>query len=366
MKTWHKILLAVQAPFLIALCMAYAAPYINPDNWWLPAFFGLGYFAILLINLMFCIVWLFFYRRIFFLELIVLIAGWNTHTHFFALHTGHHPENQDTANTFRILTYNVKGFDAYDIHGKYLKRGEIIDNIAAQKPDIVCLQEFNTYQNHPVEPSNLNMVIRASGLDNYYYYKAYENKKATRSFGLIILSRYPVIDTGLISYESKSKLNSAIYIDVKLHNDTVRIFNCHLQSTQLSHYDFEFIEASDSTHTNFDSKRVKNKLKESYEIRARECLVIRDRIQASPYPVIVCGDFNDTPVSYSYRQISGGLQDAFLETGRGIGATYVPFPCMRIDYQLFDPGKFEILDCQKIREKSSDHYPLITTFALSH
>lgn len=364
MKWWQKIILGITILVLILLVGAYLAMYISPEDFWPIAFLGLGYFPILAAYLFFMVIWFFMRRKVFYFLLIVLAIGIKAHLSYFSTGKIKKPDTEGRT-TYKILQYNVKGFDAYDINGKYLRRDEIIENIGREKPDIVCLEEFNTYHNHPKEASNLDMVVNATGLTHQYYYKAYENSKSTRSFGIIILSRFPIIDTGRLEYLSLSKLNSTIYADMLIENDTIRVFCSHLQSTQLSHYDLEFIEPSNDAETDFDADRVTNKLKMSYALRAQEADTISEYVKQSPYPVISCGDFNDTPVSYTYRRMSDNLHDAFLHCGWGIGATYAPFPFIRIDYQLFDRDHFELVDFKRIKSKASDHYPCITTFMIN-
>ena len=364
MKWWHKIILVFTIIVLIALLGSYIAMYISPESFWPLAFIGLGYFPLLIVYLIFIAIWFFIRRKVFFVLLLFLIPGIKAHLSYFSIGS---LKNADTEGktTYKILQYNIQGFDAYNKDGKYFHRDEIFNNILKEKPDIICLQEFNTYHNHPTEKSNLDMVIKGTGLKNYYYYKAYENSKATRSFGLIILSKFPVIGSGNLEYYSLSKLNSTIYADLKINDDTIRVFSSHLQSTQLSHYDLEFIEASNEAETDFNADRVTNKLKMSYALRAQEVDSVSIYLKKSPYPIISCGDFNDTPVSYVYRKMSNDLQDAFLQRGFGIGATYSQLPIIRIDYQLFDEDKFEIVDFKRIKENSSDHYPCITTFTIN-
>ena len=103
-------------------------------------------------------------------------------------------------------------------------------------------------------------------------------------------------------------------------------------------------------------------LKKGFVKRALQSQVVKDNINKSPYPVIVLGDFNDTPVSYSYRKIRKGLNDSFLNSGYGAGFTYRGnYPRNRIDYILYDDNLinsyFEI-----IKVKYSDHYPIVAYF----
>jgi len=364
MKWWHKVIFFFTILLVIAMGGSYLAMFISPEDFWPTAFLGLGYFPLLIVYLLFCVFWFFVRKKIFYFLLVFLLLGFKVHTSYFSVGKINNNRPEENEQAYRILQYNVKGFDAYNPEGKYFNRDKIIGSIRESKADIICLEEFNTYQNHPTEKSNLDMVLEASGLKHYYYYKAYENTKGTRSFGLIILSRFPVIDTGLLHYMSLSKLNSTIFADLKINNDTIRVFCSHLQSTQLNHYDLEFIEPSNEAETDFDADRVTNKLKMSYALRAQEADTIARALATSPYPLISCGDFNDTPVSYAYRKLSHNLQDAFLKEGFGIGATYAPFPVIRIDYQFFDEEKFDITSQFRIKEGSSDHFPCVTEFTI--
>lgn len=364
MKWWHKIILFFTLLTTILLAGAYLAMYISPESFWPVAFVGLSYFPILVLYLFFMLIWFFLRRKIFYGMLIFLLLGFKAHFSYFSFGAISKPKTEGKT-VYTIMQYNVKGFDAYNKEGKFKNRDKIIENIANAKPDILCLEEFNTYENHPTEKSTLDMVVKATGLQYKYYYKAYINSKGTRSFGLIILSRFPIVDTGRLEYLSLSKLNSTIYADLQIESDTIRVYCSHLQSTQLSHYDLEFIEASNEAETDFDADRVTNKLKGSYSLRAQEADTVAFHIATSPHPVISCGDFNDTPVSYAYRKMSTNLQDAFLKRGFGIGATYAPFPFIRIDYQLFDEDKFTIVDFDRVKERSSDHFPCITSFVIN-
>lgn len=364
MKWWHKIILFFTILIAVALGGAYLAMYISPEDFWPLAFLGLGYFPILIVYLFFCLIWFFMRKKVFAVLAIFFIVGLKSHLSYFSFGLTTNNKVEEGQQTYKILQYNVKGFDAYNKEGKYFNRDKILANIQKANADIVCLQEFNTYQNHPKEKSNLDLVLKATGLEHYFYYRAIQNTKGTRSFGLVILSKFPIVDTGHLEYLSLSKLNTTVFADLLIDSDTVRVFCSHLQSTQLSHYDFEMIEASNEAETDFDAERVTNKLKTSFALRAQEADTLAKAFANSPHPLISCGDFNDTPVSYTYRKLSANLDDAFLKEGIGIGATYAPFPFIRIDYQLFDEDQFDIISQYRIKEGSSDHYPCVTVFGM--
>lgn len=109
-------------------------------------------------------------------------------------------------------------------------------------------------------------------------------------------------------------------------------------------------------------KDISYRLKYAFKKRAHQADVLTEHIQSSPYPVIVCGDFNDTPVSYSYRKIRKDLVDAYIKSGRGIGNTYSGvFPSYRIDYILHSRD-IQSVGFETIKVNYSDHYPVSCMF----
>jgi endonuclease/exonuclease/phosphatase family metal-dependent hydrolase len=111
-------------------------------------------------------------------------------------------------------------------------------------------------------------------------------------------------------------------------------------------------------------KDISFRLKDAFIRRAKQANILSKKITATPYPTIVCGDFNDTPVSYTYHKIKGNLNDAFMEAGSGIGNTYVGnFPSYRIDYFLYS-NDFKVKNYKVPHIKLSDHYPIVCEFII--
>jgi endonuclease/exonuclease/phosphatase family metal-dependent hydrolase len=360
---WHNTLIFIFTVLTAAsLLLSYAAQYISPQKAWWLAYFGLAYLPVVLFNFLLLVYWLFVNRKVFFVLLLFLLAGFGAHKNAFAFSPG--PEKQE--NNITLLTWNVKGLDAFHPDTPFENRNAMLDVIAGVHADIICLQEFNTYQNESPERKNLDELKQRTGLQHVYYYKAYENKKKTRSFGLLILSRFPIQNTGVVNYETVSKLNASIFADITIDSVVVRLFTVHLQSTQLTHHDLEFIDPIEgSGNTNFDTEKVMHKLSSAFRLRAVQADSVRSTMDQSPYPAIICGDFNDTPVSYTYHTISKNMQDAFLQSGTGIGNTFVTLPFLRIDYMLFDTEAFTIDEFMRVNTKTSDHYPCVTKFRVT-
>ena len=265
----------------------------------------------------------------------------------------------DKSNTFKVLSYNVRLFNYFENKHGITSEKKVIEFLKSQKPDIICLQEFFLTGKPAVEES---LMIDELGGRYYSHMKVSESVK-NRYYGIITLSKFPIIRRGEIIHTGSSSLS--IYTDVVIQNDTFRIYNNHLQSFRLMRMERSFIDemtASDDKEAMNEVKSLSVSLKKGFVKRALQAQVVKDNISISPFPVIVVGDFNDTPVSYTYTKIRKGLHDSFLNSGYGAGFTYRGnYPPNRIDYILYNSPLintyFEI-----IKVKYSDHYPIISYF----
>src|SRR5207253_3238831 len=127
--------------------------------------------------------------------------------------------------------------------------------------------------------------------------------------------------------------------DIVVGNDTFRVVNTHLESIRFKPEDYKFIEniGAESEEELNGSINILRRMKRAYTKRAQQVSVLKNEITGSSYPVILCGDFNDTPNSYTYNVLSDGLSDSFRQSGKGFGRTYAGiFPSYRIDYILHD------------------------------
>jgi endonuclease/exonuclease/phosphatase family metal-dependent hydrolase len=335
--------------------MSYLAVHISPGDFALPAFFGLAYPYLLLINIIVFITWVALLRFEALISLIVIVIGFNHFSNYIKLRK----PSADKSNTFKVLSYNVRLFNFYENKNGAYSAKKVVEFLKTQKADIICLQEFFILGNPGIEE---DAIIKGLGGRYYSHMKLLKMSK-NRFYGIVIFSKYPIIKKGEIVHNNSSSLS--IYSDVVILQDTFRIFNNHLQSFMLKRMErsfFEEMSSSEEKETMDEVKSLSLSLKKGFSRRSLQAELVKSNINKSPYPVIVAGDFNDTPVSYTYRKIRKGLNDSFVNSGYGAGFTYKGnYPPNRIDYILFDNNLTScFFEIKKIRY--SDHYPIVAYF----
>ncbi len=332
-KLFTNLFFTLNLTVAFMLLAAYVAPFVNPNEINLPAFFGIGFPLFFYANLFFVVFWLIFKRRYVWLSLALLLLGYP----FISRHIQLFPERTtQTKKGIKVLSYNVRTFNQLGSKNKKSTAEKIEKLIREENPDIVCLQEAGN-KKHTDRLLQLNM--KSYGKDHN-----------------IIYTRYKVIKQGNIIDKSDNKFG--LYLDLLINGDTVRLMNIQLLSYSVSRE----IEAYDKT-ANVNRKRfffsIASKLNSGFTKRVSETQTLKNELAKSPWPLIVCGDFNDPPASYTYQQIiSTGLQDAFTESGNGYGNTYNwSFPKVRIDY-ILSSGHFEAYNYKVLHVNYSDHMPV--------
>lgn len=241
-------------------------------------------------------------------------------------------------SALKIMSYNVRSF----INDDGARRlDSIVMFVKAANPDILCFQEmgFSELADSLLKPLK-PMPKSLSRVD----------------LSPAVYSKYPVINTHRVD-----SVKNFLWVDLVVKDDTIRVFNNHLQSATIQHEDIAYIENHEyiADEERSELRSVVDRLSANNKLRAAQVDSLKVLIDSSPYPVIVCGDFNDTPVSYTYRNMSKGLKDAFREVGRGFSHTFKGFfGMLRIDYVLcsdeFEPLSYEVVDSVKY----SDHHPV--------
>lgn len=350
----YKVLLGVNILFASALLFSYLAVHINPQDFALTALFGLAYPYLLLINIVLVITWAVLLKYEAFISVVVIAIGFTHLSNYIKIGK----PSGTKEGTFKVMSYNTRLFNYFENPNSNSEK-KVMAFLKKEEPDILFLQEIYINGN----PGQKDQDFKKALGGRYYSHMKVISSGKNRYYGIITYSKYPIIRRGEIIHPASSSLS--IFTDVIIQKDTFRIFNNHLQSFRLKRMERSFLnEITDAgdKETIGKMKSLSVSLRKGFVIRAVQATMVKAQITRSPYPVIVAGDFNDTPVSYSYRKIRKGLNDSFVNSGYGAGFTYKGnYPANRIDYILYDNALqstfFEI-----IKVKYSDHYPVAAYF----
>lgn len=361
----QRILFILNMLAVIAICLSYLSMFVSPEYFWMLAFMGLAHPILLIINSLFVVYWLFVRKKTALFSLFIILIGWGKIGDVYQISNNSINENISKDSLLKVMSYNVRLFDLYNWTENKNTRNNILELIRNQHSDIICFQEF--FHEDTGIFNTLDTLKEIQEAKNVHIdYSAHV--KNVNHWGIATYTKFPIVEKGLIHFKDSSD-NISIFTDVLFHKDTIRIYNLHLESIRFRRADYETLKkiTGKEDETNLDGpQRIISRMRRAYIRRARQTNVIREHIEASPHPVIVCGDFNDTPTSYAYHQIAKNLDDSYREKGNGIGSTYVGMiPFLRIDYVLYDPIYFEALDLKVIKKKYSDHYPVVSTLKLN-
>lgn len=359
------LLLAVTFASAVALLFSFLAKIIPPSISSIIAYCGLLFPYLLIINFVITVIWLVVDFTWALIPAIVILLNVNNIDKHFQLRGTEKPEV--CANCLKVMSYNAKAFNIYDKDQKSMNK-RVVHFLQEEKPDILCIQEYSYDNTGKSGFNSTEAIINALNVkDNERTHKVllpYKNKLGYQ-FGMAIFSKYRIIDGGFVE-TSDSSSNKSMYVDIRFNSDTIRVYNIHLASMHLDSTDYETGKAIwagsyDSTFNN-KAQKLSNKISMAYLLRQRQAKMLHAHISECSYPVILCGDFNDSPASFSYNKIMHGLKDAFRSSGKGTGTTYIgkDFPSYRIDYIAHNKhfNDFQYTVCRDL--DVSDHYPIYT------
>lgn len=336
--------------------------YISPALTSYLAFIGYVFPFLWIVNFGLFIFWLSKRRWQAIILFVALLLTWSHWEHTFQW-KGTSAEEKSIEQPLKVMSFNVRMFDYYQWIGDDANE-KIFDLIRKENPDILCIQEFFTAKN--IKSYNENYILRRLSQFKYKHIEYKAGKRGNKNFGLATFSKYPIVDKNSLRFESSS--NFSIHTDIKVNNQRIRVFNNHLESIRFNRQQLNFLDSLNFQNNDERKSRIKDitsKLSTAFEHRASQAENIGRHIANSPYPPIVCGDFNDTPVSYVYRKMRGNLSDAFVVSGKGFAGTYNgPLPSFRIDF-IFHDAQFNSYNFKRINTDLSDHYPIITTVDLN-
>ena len=360
-----RTLVFVNYAVVFLFLLACVAPYLNPQSWWFISFLGMVFPFLLLIVAGFFAWWLFVRRKYAWISAIALLLGIKSISVFYAFNFPTGFKKQKNPASIRVATWNVARFIEMrknNNKGSQIRR-KMLDEIRQQNADIICLQEFfHSYDSSWYH----NVDYMRDSLHYPYYYYSHDVDGDKHFTGNAIFSRFPIIDSGLIRYPRPTLPEALMHADIRLKNRIIRVYTTHLQSLQFGKTDYEKIERIKDVEEGIvtNSKTIFSKLKKGVINRKIQTDIIRQVLGDSPYPLIFCGDLNDIPNSYTYFNIRGEMQDAFLKKGFGIGRTFAAIsPTLRIDY-IFADRRFKVHQFRRIPKNYSDHYMLVSDIEL--
>ncbi|MBK8522527.1 MAG: endonuclease/exonuclease/phosphatase family protein [Chitinophagaceae bacterium] len=355
------IVVNVTAAILFLLgCYGYL---LNPKYFWPIGFLTLTAFYFLLILIAFIIFWLFIKPKRILISVVAIIFAPKPISNIVPLRLSSSFTKEKPNKALRIMTWNVAQFNIMEDKQHPEVKSQMLNTINEYEPDIACFQEMvaedSTIKNH----GHVDEFLEKLNYKNYFYsYNVKEDFWGYAHFGIIIFSKYPIVNKQTVSFYPNDYNSIFQYADVVKGEDTIRVFNIHLQSLRFSKENLKYIETptvEDEDKALKESKNIIAKFKRGFLKRQVQADRIRTEIDKSPYPVIVTGDFNDVPNSYAYHTIGGNMNDAFVEKGWGLGRTFSGIsPVLRID-NIFVDKKMKVLQFNLLKKKLSDHFPII-------
>lgn len=348
-KILHSFILTINFGVVLLLLLCGHAYLVKPEHSVLSSFLGYAFPVLALVNLFFVFYWGVRLKLWILVPLFGLLLTLDSARSWFPLHF---KQEAIAGETFKVLSYNVE----FMTHaGKETVDGlnPVVAYIRDLNPDIVCLQEVGVdfIRKGRFEPKT------KEALKAYRYFASGENEER---YSVVFLSKYPILRFHRIEYESMS--NSSWVYDIKKGKDTIRVINNHLESNKLNREEkdqyTEIIQKRESAKITKVAGLLGNKVGKSTRIRGNQADAVSKVIHDSPYSVVVCGDFNDVPGSYTYRKIRSDILDCWVEKGNGWGHTFHEnLFLFRIDYLLHTPD-IRCVNVHVDRVHLSDHYPV--------
>lgn len=343
-KLMYSTLVIITFLLFISTVLGAFTSYFNPNRFPLLGYLSLILPGLLILNSLFILFWGLQKKRWVYLPLLAIIANTGYLITIFQYSTHKKPQGK----TIKIATYNIHAFNN-ESTGYSAK--QIARFMEREQVDILCFQEFSGNQHFPQDS-----LFQTFSVYPYKYVPLLPNK-GTR---IAIFSKYPLTDTCFIPFPQS--YNCGMWADISVEQKNIRIFNVHMQTTYLNQNKARFVR--ENVYYNNEAKihalaTINKSLLENLKIRAAQADIIYSNIQATHLPIILCGDFNDTPASYVYRRNKGKLKDGFQTCGKGYQYTFRKLgKLLRIDYIFHSPA-LKGIQYYSPPVNWSDHNPVI-------
>lgn len=335
---FNKVVFFFNIVLTVLSFIAYVLPFLAPKLFPFLSVLTLVLPLMLILNLLFLFYWLIQLKKQVLLSLCVFLIGITFFNKFYKFSSKDLIAEEDD---FVVMSYNVRLFNVFE----WIKQDNVIDKIEAfvlsQNPDILCLQEYSNTQ-----------PVHFEGYKHQFIYMQGDKVKT----GQAIFSKFPIVNGGNIKFPNSN--NNVIFADIKKGRDTLRVYSMHLQS----------IKISPDIHEKIDevkSKKIFRRISEAFAIQQMQSELIKQHKAECHFPLIICGDLNNSAFSYVYRNIKGNMKDAFEEAGKGFGKTYdYDYYPARIDYVFVDK-RIEVKNfVNHDNFINSDHFPITTRLTL--
>ena len=338
---------------------------------WPFGFLPLAAFYLLILLVLVVVFWLFVKRGWALISIIAIVATLGPLSHILPFRLSSPFDVAGNPGDLRVMSWNVAQFNILYSKKKPETREDMLALVNKYKPDIACFQEMvagdtlinlnNDYYRRYSFFSVFEYLEKLKFPNYFFSYDSRNDFLNRQHFGLMIFSRYPIINKQTLRFPPYDYNSTFQYADIVKGSDTLRVFNVHLQSLKFTQGNLAYID-DPTLESRQDIKRSKtliNKLRGGFLKRRVQSGHVKEEIDKSPYPVIVCGDFNDMPNSYAYQTIGENLQNAFAEKGAGLGRTFTSIsPTLRID-NIFAGKAFTVSQFARVPVSLSDHFPVI-------
>jgi endonuclease/exonuclease/phosphatase family metal-dependent hydrolase len=341
---FNRGMFSLNVILIIVTFVAYVLPFLAPKIFPILSVLTLFMPLFFILNGLFFIYWAIQFKKRVILSGLVLLIGITFINKFYKFSSKEYPEDE---KDFVVMSYNVRLLNLFKWLDKEDVPGNILSFINEKNPDILCIQEFS---------SSADIDLK---LYRHKYILIEGNKIKT---GQAIFSKFPIIGQGNIVFPNSN--NNVIYADIKKGKDIIRVYNMHLQSIKITP-DVNEISENINVIDQDKSQMLLMRISKAFKQQQQQAEIFKEHEKKCEYPIIICGDMNNSAFSYVYRSIKGTLKDSFEEAGTGFGETYkFKYYPTRIDY-IFADEKMAVKKFESFSDfENSDHYPIMAKLAL--
>ena len=342
---FNKLMFFLNIVLTVSTFLAYLLPFLAPKFFPLLSVLTLFMPLFFILNSLFFLYWGFQFRKRMILSGLVLLMGITFFNKFYKFSATDYPENE---KDFTVMSYNVRLFNVF----KWLDRDDVPDDILTfineKNPDILCIQEYSN-------SAEIDLKVYSH---KYILMEGNQIKTAQAIF-----SKFPIINQGNIAFSNSN--NNVIFVDIKKGKDIIRVYNMHLQSIKISPDVSQLDEKNIDAIDQGKSEKLFNRISKAFMQQQQQAELIKEHKKDCSYPIIICGDMNNSAFSYVYRNIKGSLKDSFEEAGVGFGATYkFRYYPARIDY-IFADDTMKVKKFESFSDfENSDHYPIMAKLSM--